>query len=44
MTAALDFVRRPDGAIYASVAILFRRVAVLAAFTPARRAMRVDPM
>jgi putative ABC transport system permease protein len=44
MTRTLDFVQHPDAATYAAVAIILLGVAAGAAFAPARRAIRVDPM
>jgi putative ABC transport system permease protein len=44
MITVLDFVQRPGVSTYASVVLVFLSVAAAAAFTPALRAMRVDPM
>jgi predicted permease len=44
MMAILDFVQPPDVSTYAAVAVMLLGAAAGAAFSPARRAMRVDPM
>jgi len=44
MMAGLDFVQPPDISTYAGVAVVLLGAAVGAAFSPARRAMRVDPV
>jgi ABC-type lipoprotein release transport system permease subunit len=44
MMAVLDFVQPPDVSTYAAVAVMLLGAAAGAAFSPARRAMRVDPM
>lgn len=44
VTRALDFVERPDGLSYLAVVLIFAAVAFAAAYLPARRASRVDPL
>jgi len=44
VTRALDFVEQPDGVTYFAVALIFVVVAFAAAYLPARRASRVDPV
>jgi putative ABC transport system permease protein len=44
MIAVLDFVQPPDVSTYAAVVVMLLGAAAGAAFSPARRAMRVDPM
>ena len=44
MMAALDFVEPADVSTYAGVAVMLLAATGGAAFSPARRAMRVDPV
>jgi putative ABC transport system permease protein len=44
VTQALDFVERPDAVAYFGVALIFIVTAFAAAYLPARRASRVDPV
>jgi ABC-type antimicrobial peptide transport system permease subunit len=44
VAATLDFVNPADGRAFVAVAVILLAVAAVAAYVPARRAARVDPM